>query len=228
VFPIYLYPTRRDLFEHDIGPGRDGRRANYTQPFIDAARAAWRLDWLPDGRGDLTATFGPEDLAAYIYALMMAPAYRERYANFLQGDFPRIFIMGLTAARQLTQLGHQLIQLHLLAGEIPQSCRLVGNGDRRIDRVAFVGEETSDDGMGAIAINGTQRFEPVPREVWDFEIGGFQVCDKWLGDRRGRELTFDETVHFARIVGSIGETIRLADELDAVLWANGGFPISAD
>ena len=45
---------------------------------------------MPDGRGDLDATFGPEDVFHYIYAVLHSPEYRRRYADFLKSDFPRV------------------------------------------------------------------------------------------------------------------------------------------
>lgn len=62
-----------------------------------------------------------------------------------------------------------------------------------------------------------QFFEGVPQEVWEFEIGGYQVLHKWLKDRRGRELSFDEKEHYQQIVVALAETMRLMDEIDAAI-----------
>jgi len=62
---------------------------------------------------------------------------------------------------------------------------------------------------GWVYINKGQYFEGVRQEVWEFHIGGYQVCEKWLKDRRGRELSYDDIRHYQRIVVALGETGRL-------------------
>jgi Type ISP C-terminal specificity domain len=62
-----------------------------------------------------------------------------------------------------------------------------------------------------------QYFEGIPPEVWNFHIGGYQVCEKWLMDRRGRTLTYDDQMHYCKIVTAIKETIRLMAEIDAAI-----------
>jgi hypothetical protein len=62
-----------------------------------------------------------------------------------------------------------------------------------------------------------QYFEGVPPEVWNFHIGGYQVCEKWLKDRRGRTLSFDDLTHYQKIITALKETIRLMAEIDAAI-----------
>ena len=64
----------------------------------------------------------------------------------------------------------------------------------------------------------------VPADVWDFHIGGYQICEKWLKDRKGRTLSKDEIAHYRAVVGAIGETIRVMQEIDAVIDKQGGWP----
>ena len=77
---------------------------------------------------------------------------------------------------------------------------------------------------GRVWINKTQYFEGVPEDVWEFHIGGYQVCHKWLKDRKGRTLTFDDIQHYCRVVAALGETIRLMEQIDDVIEEHGGFP----
>lgn len=77
----------------------------------------------------------------------------------------------------------------------------------------------------AVWINTTQRFEGVPENVWNFHIGGYQVCEKWLKDRKGRTLSDEDITHYQRIIAAINETIRLMAEIDDVIDAHGGWPI---
>ena len=79
--------------------------------------------------------------------------------------------------------------------------------------------------MGRVWINKTQYFEGVPPEVWAFHVGGYQVCQKWLKDRKGRLLTYDDITHYQRIVAVLAETIRLMAVVDEAIAAHGGWPI---
>ncbi|OQB43051.1 MAG: N-6 DNA Methylase [Candidatus Latescibacteria bacterium ADurb.Bin168] len=80
-------------------------------------------------------------------------------------------------------------------------------------------------GLGRVWINKTQYFDGVPQEVWEFHIGGYQVCHKWLKDRKGRTLTYDDIQHYGRVVAALGETIRLMEQIDDVIEEHGGFPL---
>ena len=74
-------------------------------------------------------------------------------------------------------------------------------------------------------INKDQYFEGVRPEVWEFHIGGYQVCGKWLKDRQQRELSYEDISHYEKIVVALGETIRLMKQIDEVIDAHGGWPI---
>lgn len=74
--------------------------------------------------------------------------------------------------------------------------------------------------------SGTTGFRGVPEEVWNFRIGGYQVCQKWLKDRKGRTLSEDDIVHYQKIVVALMETIRLMGEIDQAIDAHGGWPLS--
>jgi hypothetical protein len=82
------------------------------------------------------------------------------------------------------------------------------------------------DSARRVYINSEQYFEGVPPDVWAFTIGGYQVCHKWLKDRKGRTLSFEDLHHYQKIVVALAETIRLMGEIDAAIDANGGWPIN--
>ena len=73
-------------------------------------------------------------------------------------------------------------------------------------------------------INNEQYFDGVPPDIWAFKIGGYQVCEKWLKDRKGRKLSYEEHVQFMQIVSVLSETIRLMVEIDELIEENGGWP----
>ena len=187
-----------------------------------------------DGRGDREATFGPEDVFDYIYAVFHSPRYRERYAEFLKIDFPRV---PLTSDREkfrsLVKLGGELVALHLLESSLlaRPATRYPVVGDNRVEKghpkyfaPGEVGPGSGSKGgdgavleVGRVYINKSQHFEGVPPEVWEFQVGGYQVCDKWLKDRRGRQLSYDDLTAYQKMIVALKETIRLMEEVDSTV-----------
>lgn len=220
-FPLYLYENGtlpQTLFEHD-----NGRRPNFSAPFIAACEAALgKLKFTPDGQGDLRKTFGPEDLFQYIYAIFHAPSYRSRYAEFLKIDFPRVpLTSSLKLFRGLCALGERLVALHTMEADGPRKAmpKFPVDGDNLVEKVAYNQPEQR------VWINGKQYFAPVPPEVWDFHIGGYRVAEKWLKDRKGRKLSFEDYQHYQRIIAALSETMQLMAEIDQTIMAEGGWPL---
>ena len=231
LLPIYLYPNpeKNDLFnngsEATDAPG--GRKPNLSPEFIREFSSKLKMEFIPDGKGDLKNNFGPEDIFHYIYAVLHSPSYRERYADFLRIDFPRIpLTSNKTLFQRLCLQGERLIGLHLME---KYSAKLPGypiDGDHIVVKVRYTEPGQGSD-KGRVWINKTQYFEDVPLNVWEFMIGGYQVCQKWLKDRKrkGRKLEFDDLEHYRRIVGAIHDTIEIMSEIDAIIDENGGWPI---
>ena len=86
--------------------------------------------------------------------------------------------------------------------------------------------EPHGDNKGRVWINATQYFEGVPPVVWEFQVGGYQVCNKWLKDRKGRKLTYDDLTHYQHIVAALAETIKIMENIDAAISDFGGWPIA--
>jgi predicted helicase len=191
------------------------------------------LDTPRDGRGDLRQSIGPRDLFDYNYAVLHAPSYRSRYAEFLKSAFPRIPTPGSRALfADLVSLGRQLVGLHLLkpeeapALETPE-IRFCGNGEAR------VGKGYPEYENGKVKINASRWFEDVPKATYEFHVGGYQPCEKWLKDRaakggknpsEGRVLTEDDILHYRRMVTALTETRRIIAEIDKVIETHGGWP----
>ncbi len=281
--PLYLYPidygAQRDMFSSQSGTGPGGRRPNLSPQFIAEIEKKQGLKFIPDGRGDLSprphfdklsaapslggkgesvGTFGPEDVFHYLYAVFHSPSYRQRYAEFLKIDFPRL---PLTSNRelfvQLCGLGAELVSLHLLEDQRVESRGIENSGvkftgwaencvakgypkfgnltgltsgatkqDARAGKGASPSEARGDlSGLGTVFINEQQGFEGVPQEVWEFHVGGYQVCEKWLKDRRGRQLSAEDIAHYQKIVVALGETIKLMARVDEVIQSAGGWPV---
>jgi predicted helicase len=180
------------------------------------------MTFIPDGKGDLQATFGPEDVFNYMYAVFHSPTYRSRYAEFLKIDFPRLPLTSDPGLfRSLAGLGEQLVGLHLMERQAPNIASYPVRGDSVVQAVRYTAPGEGAE-KGRVWINKTQYFEGVPPEVWEFHIGGYQVAEKWLKDRKGRQLSYDDLSHYRNVVAALAETMRLMAEIDAAIP---GFPI---
>lgn len=211
VFPLYLYSSAKtDLFD-DSAAG--GRRPNLAPEFIADFSARLQLDFVPDGCGDLRKTFGPEDVFHYAYAVFHSPTYRSRYAEFLKIDFPRLpLTRDVALFRSLCALGKELVALHLMERLPKLETSYPIAGDNTVDNVRYT--EPANDVPGRVWINPAQYFDNVPPEVWGYHIGGYQVCHKWLKDRKGRQLSYDDLTHYRGIVAALARTIELQAAID--------------
>ena len=236
-FPLFLYPgvgkADGSLFSR-WAKGKDGRTPNLDSGFVEQIAAATELRFVSDGRGDLRKTFGPEDVLAYIYAVFHSPGYRSRYEAQLKLDFPRVPLPGsVDLFRKLAEAGHDLLALHLL--ESPKLGKpitsYIGPRNPEVGRVGWsdgtvwldAGKTSASEGQRATK-PGTIGFQGVPEQVWDFHIGGYRVCHKWLKDRKGRTLSDEDVGHYQKIVVALNETIRIMAEIDEVIEARGGWP----
>jgi predicted helicase len=224
-FPLYLYPTGQDLFEqHSDAPME--RRANLTGEFVAEFAARLKMTFLADGKGDRVKTFGPEDVFDYMYAGFHSLTYRSRYAEFLKIDFPRLpLTSNAKLFRGLSRLGSVLVGLHLVERGAPAITAYPIAGDNEVDKVRYTAPGEGGSDIGRVWINREQYFEGVPSELWNFHVGGYQVLQKWLKDRKGRKLTYDDLTHYQHIISALNETIRLMSEIDTAIEAHGGWPI---
>ncbi len=221
IFPLYLA-------SNDSNEGQASRDVNLAPAFIAEVVSRLGLQWIAEGRGDLRQTIGPEDIFSYVYALLHAPAYRARYAAFLKRDFPRIpLTSNLVLFRALRGTGGKLVRLHLMEVETSNDAPYYSaGGNHRVEQVRYVPHE-DDETLGRVWINATQYFEHVPLTAWKMHIGGYQICLKWLKDRKGRILSREEVAHYQKIVAILAETIRLMAEIDNVIEQEGLVPVLA-
>ncbi len=216
VFPLYL-AAHKDYPQGELAANI--RRANFNPQVLHSL--AERLDLKLKGDSGLPQGLTPEDIFHYAYAVFHSPGYRSRYAEFLKIEFPRLPLTGsLDLFRTLARLGGELVALHLM--ESPKldkhMTKVIGKGSPEVEKVAY------SDKTVWIDKAQTQGFRGVPENVWDFHIGGYQVCEKWLKDRKGRTLSVDDITHYNRIVVALNETICLMPEIDKVIDAHGGWP----
>ncbi|MFH1418769.1 MAG: type ISP restriction/modification enzyme [Planctomycetota bacterium] len=210
--PLWLHP--QNAFSSD-------RQSNFTAAFIAAIDASLCSD---------AAGAVPESVFGYIYAIFHSVSYRTRYAEFLKIDFPRIPLpTSLDLFHDLARLGSEAIMSHLM--ESPQlvspTSTYKGPAKPDVEKVSYAG------GTVWLDKKQTHGFRGVPEEVWNFHIGGYQVCEKWLKDRQakggknprpGRVLTDEDIAHYQKIVVALSDTIRIMAEIDEVIEAHGGWP----
>ena len=225
IFPLYLYPSGAERLTHQNNlsginwpPGQDDRVPNFNHDFIAYLESSLKLKFVSDGYGDLESTLGPENVFDYIYAVFHSPTYRLRYAEFLKMDFPRVpLTSNVEIFRRLCALGKDLVDLHLLKSPKLELSKFTTHYPVKGDNFVDKGYPKYDDKLGFVKINKTQYLNGIPKEVWEFHIGGYQVCEKWLKDRRGRQLSYDDITHYRMIIAAIQETIRLMEEIDKAI-----------
>jgi predicted helicase len=192
MFPLRLYSE----FENGIGVGSPEENLSFDfRSFIDSR---------------YEHQYAAEEILGYIYAVLHAPTYRARYAEFLRIDFPRVpFPEAADDFEALSELGWALVEAHLLRAR-PRAglAKYQGKGDHEVEKVRYAAEEQ------ALWINKTQSFRPVPEAVWEFHIGGYQVLDKYLKSRKGRKLSLDEIDHIAAVADCLSFTIKQMAKID--------------
>ena len=217
IAPLRLVPDERGDGQLDIS-GRT-ETPNLTPEFLRRLASSLHLSQSkPHG---LPASLTPEDIFHYAYAVFHSPGYRSRYADLLKIDFPRLPLTGnLELFRARARMGGELTALHLL--ESPKLAQpvteFIGSRDLEVEKLSWLRD--------TVWVNKAQTtgFQGVREEVWNFHIGGYQVCEKWLKDRKGRTLSEDDITHYQKIVVALSETIRLMAEIDRVIDEHGGWP----
>ncbi|MBI2487254.1 MAG: DNA methyltransferase, partial [Deltaproteobacteria bacterium] len=160
----------------------------------------------------------PEEIFYYIYATLYSNTYRTKYAEFLRIDFPRVpFTKDYGVFSRMAELGKRLVDLHLLKspGLDTPIAKFQCKGDDKVEKVRYEPVGAGHD-LPRIYINNNQYFEGIRKEVWEYQIGGYQVCQKWLKDRKGRKLSLDDIRHYCKVVTAIQMTIEVQKEIDAI------------
>ena len=218
LFPLYTYPTEE---QERMGQTKE---PNLSPKFITKVTTSLQMTFVPDGSGNLKETVGPEDLFHYIYAVLHSPEYRRRYGSFLRSEFAKVPI---TTKRELfTELinvGQSLTSLHLMESQTEGGPSYLVEGDDRVVEVRYA--PTTGETPGRVYINKDQYFEGIPAETWNSTKGGYRPADKWLKDRKGQPLGYDDVSHYRRICAALTETTRLMRQVDQVIDEHGGWPL---
>ena len=208
VFPLYLYKENM---------GQEERIVNFNKKLYD--KIAEGLNYLPcyddsilvDPISDYNGVLYPQALFDYIYAVLHSPSYRERYKEFLKIDFPRIpYPTDWEKFRDLAELGEELRLLHLME-DMPSKTGITFPvaGSLQVDCYRWQDNR--------VYINTEQYFDGVPESAWQFFIGGYQPAQKWLKDRKGMTLSFEDVKHYGRIIYVLQQTKRLMGDIDNIM-----------
>jgi len=223
-YPLYLYTNEGIEGQAELVAHENGRRPNLAAKFVAEFEKRLKLEFIPDGQGDLKQTIGPEDIFHYCYAVLHSNSYRERYADFLRRDYPKVPILDtLRIFKKLSKAGERLVALQANNQAEPEDVHFDVPGSNKVEQVVYVPPKP---GGGKVYINSNQYFDGISQKVWELRIGGYQVCEKWLKDRKGRALTHDDIEHYQRTVSALAETRTLMAQIDAIIADHGGWPLA--
>lgn len=208
VFPLYLYPKEKP--KKGINPAKimmllepeekyQTRTLNLNEQFVKKLESSYKTKILP------------EEIFYYLYAVLYSNIYRKKYEEFLKIDFPKIPITDdYKLFQKLAKLGEELVSIHLLkSSKLDQpEAKYPIQGSDKVEKVIY------EENKKRVYINTKQYFEGIPREVWEYYIGGYQVLAKWLKERKERKLSLDNIEHYLKIITAIKYTIKLQKEID--------------
>ncbi|ACU07479.1 adenine specific DNA methyltransferase [Flavobacteriaceae bacterium 3519-10] len=213
VFPLYLY---NEISSQTTTEETPSRVPNLNMEIVKQIGEQLNLYFSPERpdyskQTEETNQFYPEDILDYIYAVLHSPKYRETYKEFLKIDFPRVpYPTDPKQFWKLVELGTQLRELHLLESEKVNDfiSSYPEDGSNIVEKLIYKD--------GKVYINKTQYFDNVPEVAWNFYIGDYQPAQKWLKDRKDRELSYEDIVHYNRMIVALTETDRLMREIDNI------------
>ncbi len=206
-FPLYLYPETSG--QQTIGQSTE-RTPNLNTEIVKQLVEKLVLTFTNE-KETTKNTFAPIDILDYIYAVLHSLTYREKYKEFLKIDFPRVpYPKDKDTFWKLVKLGGEIRQIHLLESAVVEKpiSKYPHAGTNVVGKTKYEN--------GNVYINETQCFEDVPEVAWNFYIGGYQPAQKWLKDRKDRELQIDDIRHYMKIIVALTETDRLMKEIDKI------------
>ncbi len=207
LFPLYLYPEEKKpkkrasstvMMVFDEGKEYKTKKPNLSASLVEKLTASFKK------------TPSPEQIFFYTYAVLYSNTYRIKYSAFLKSDFPRIpFTNSYKLFIKMAGFGEELVNWHLKAADHeawPES--LKGKGNNKVEKVRYEKKR--------VYINDQQYINDVPPAAWEYRIGGYQVCDKWLKDRKGKVLSLEDVKHYCLVVTALKKTMDIQEKIDDV------------
>jgi predicted helicase len=217
-FPLYIYADSDD--EQKSIDKAIHRKPNFCESIISKFSDALGLEFKEEVE-QTKKTFAPIDVLDYIYAILHSPTFRKTYNEFLKVEFPRIpFPVDEEIFWRLVEYGGKLRQIHLMESDVSEKfvTQYPVDGDNIVRSITVMpgpDPHKSADTLRAY-INDTQYFDGIPAVAWNFYIGGYQPAQKWLKDRKNRELDFEDILHYQKIIVALTETDRIMKEIDKI------------
>jgi predicted helicase len=212
-FPLKLKRLNQGLFPNDTVFD-----SNFSPEFLEKFRKI--LGGLIENKA-VDKHFTQENIFNYMYAIFHSSSYRSRYSEFLKTDFPRLPLTNnLDLFSELAYFGEELIKLHLL-----ESIKLALLDNKFIGSSHFEIEKISWS-RNTVWVDKSQTtgFPGVNEDVWNFHIGSYQICEKWLKDRKGRKLSNEDIFHYQKIVIALTETVFIMKKIDETIAHYHGWP----
>ena len=210
LFPLYIYKQKDKSAKRSLGsvmmlfepetPYKT-KRPNISETLLKSLSSAYKKQPTP------------EEIFYYIYALLYSDTYRAKFAEFLKIDFPRVpFTTDYKLFKKMGEYGKKLVDLHLMKLEDLDTpvAKFQGMGNNKVEKLKYNEEENR------LFINKDQYFKGITEDVWQYQVGGYQVCDKWLKDRKGKVLSVDDIKHYCKIVTSLQKTIEIQKEINEI------------
>jgi hypothetical protein len=221
ILPLFVYSVEGESSTRnfDFGQTQKIRQSNLSTRLSQALEATLGMRINEAGEG--TDTIASEDVFYLIYSILFAPSYRLRYASFLRKEFARISLpRSRELLRKMADIGSELVALHLLKSHLLNLSITTYSGplNLAVEKVSRTGDTVWLD------LAKTRGFHNVPECVWQFHVGGYRVCEKWLRDRKGQTLSENDIGHYHKIVVALNETVRLMKEIDELIEQYGGWP----
>jgi predicted helicase len=218
VFPIYLIDNDDSTLIRKFPPHH-----NFNHKFLKYIEKKLDVKFVNRKRNTKNE-FTAKDVLGYIYAILYSNGFQNRYNEYLIRDFPHIPITtNFELFIKLSELGNRLVDLHLLEKQVNNVTNFPIAGTNKINKILY--EEVKNN-KGKVHINKEQYFTNVEKEVWNYEIGGYKLCQKWLKDRKQRMLSYNDLVYYQKVVSVIKETIQLQNSIENVIENSGGWPVN--
>ncbi|MDQ1350233.1 MAG: hypothetical protein QG657_534 [Acidobacteriota bacterium] len=203
VLPLYTYPDKNKKYLFNHKTDQQNRQPNINDKIFKDLQTGFMKK--SKQKVDITA----EDIFYYIYAILYSDIYREKYAELLKIDFPRVpFTADYTLFKELGLLGKALAEIHLMKSQQLDNTfsRFEKPGSNRVEKIKYMDNR--------VTINEEQYFSNISQEIWEYRIGGYQVMDKWLKDRKGQALSLEDIHHYIRIARALELTGQYQQKID--------------
>ncbi|WP_458402368.1 type ISP restriction/modification enzyme [Candidatus Avelusimicrobium sp.] len=203
VFPLYIYNDENDQISV--------REPNFNIEIIKEIENKTGLIFTKEQENN-TRCFAPIDVLDYIYGILHSNKYRQKYNELLKIDFPRIpYPKDANYFRQIASLGRKIRELHLL--DSPKIKHIITSypvpGNDTMECLIYKDNK--------VFINKTQYFAGVPKEAWEFWVGGYQPAQRWLKDRKGQQLSYEDLTHYQQMIVALFNTHNLMQEIDKII-----------